>query len=175
MQVSGVPRDVFLSEDDFRLFYAAYDNDVLLMQSLNILEWQVSLTDACSAYARLGTLILRFLPHTQVNIVDYDGRTPLGVAASQGNAEAVMYLLAHGANYSIKDIRCACLLFRAYLFINHQIFRRGNTAIEDAKREKRDAVVKILGKRQSSSAIAFPQLIIMTEAWISKSISSSEL
>lgn len=32
-----------MTEDDFRLFYAAFDNDVLLMQSLNILEWQVSL------------------------------------------------------------------------------------------------------------------------------------
>jgi fatty-acyl-CoA synthase len=32
-QVHGVqPLEAFLSEDDFRLFYAAYDNDVLLMQ-----------------------------------------------------------------------------------------------------------------------------------------------
>jgi hypothetical protein len=44
-QVHGVPLETFLSEDDFRLFYAAYDNDVLLMQSLNILEWQVRLPE----------------------------------------------------------------------------------------------------------------------------------
>jgi hypothetical protein len=36
--------DAFLTEDDFRLFYAAFDNDVLLMQSLNILGWHVSFT-----------------------------------------------------------------------------------------------------------------------------------
>lgn len=46
-QVHGVePLETFLSEDDFRLFYAAYDNDVLLMQSLNILEWQVRLPES---------------------------------------------------------------------------------------------------------------------------------
>lgn len=97
---------MFLSEDDFRLFYAAYDNDVLLMQSLNILEWQVSFASrpACSQIAHFSVIC------TQVNVVDYDGRTPLGVAASQGNVEAVMYLLAHGANYSIKDIRCTSAL-----------------------------------------------------------------
>ena len=34
---SGAPRETSLTDDDFRLFYAAYDTDVLLMQSLNIL------------------------------------------------------------------------------------------------------------------------------------------
>jgi ankyrin repeat protein len=43
LQIHTAPQEAFLSEDDFRLFYAAFDNDVLLMQSLNILEWQVSL------------------------------------------------------------------------------------------------------------------------------------
>jgi glutaminase len=43
-QASGAPRQTSLTDDDFRLFYAAYDNDVLLMQSLNILGWHVSFT-----------------------------------------------------------------------------------------------------------------------------------
>jgi ankyrin repeat protein len=78
-----------------------------------------------------------------VNVKDYDGRTPLGVASSQGNVEAVQYLLAHGANFSIKDLRCPRSLFFAHASLT--IHCRGNSAYDDAKREKRDAVVKIFG------------------------------
>ena len=55
------------------------------------------------------------LPSPQVNIVDYDGRTPLGIAASEGHVESVQYLLAHGANASMKDIRCASVQARVNL------------------------------------------------------------
>jgi hypothetical protein len=98
--------------------------------------------------------LIRCPPATQVNIVDYDGRTPLGIAASQGNVEAVRYLLAHGANHSIKDIRyaSACLGDDHYSQVA-DLYCRGNTPFEDAKREKRDSVVKLLGKRQASSRI----------------------
>jgi hypothetical protein len=49
-----------IGDDQFRLFYAAFYNDILLMQRLNIMGWIV-------------------------NAYDYDGRTALGVAASEGN------------------------------------------------------------------------------------------
>lgn len=103
---------------------------------------------------------------TQVNIIDYDGRTPLGVAASQGNIDAVKYLLAHGANYSIKDIRCAssCLGDDHYSYVA-DLQCRGNTPFEDAKREKRDSVVKLLGKRHESSRIvAFKFVAFLTSS-----------
>jgi ankyrin repeat protein len=80
--------------------------------------------------------------------MDYDGRTPLGVAASQGNVEAVQYLLAHGANFTMKDIRCGSFPQRTYH--SADVYCSGNTPFDDAKREKRDAVIKIFGERQLS-------------------------
>jgi len=53
-----------LNDDDNRLFYAAFRNDVKNMTILKNQGWRV-------------------------NAFDYDGRTALGIAASQGNLEAV--------------------------------------------------------------------------------------
>jgi hypothetical protein len=61
LQVVGKPIETFLSEDDFRLFYAAYDNDVLLMQSLNILEWQVSLAAIASCFPSISLMLCLFV------------------------------------------------------------------------------------------------------------------
>lgn len=91
-----------VSEDQFRLYYAAYHGDVLLMQSLHILGWKV-------------------------NAYDYDGRTALGIACSEGHLEAVKYLISHGANPSHRDIR-------------------NNDALGDARRENRTEVVEYLEK-----------------------------
>jgi glutaminase len=81
---------------------------VLLIQSLHILGWKV-------------------------NAYDYDGRTALGIAASEGHLECVKYLVSHGANPLHRDIR-------------------NNDALADARREGRTEVVefleKILSKRQ---------------------------
>jgi ankyrin repeat protein len=60
-----------------------------------------------------------------VNAYDYDGRTALGVATSQGNFEAVKYLVAHGANPFHKDFR-------------------NNNAFEDAKRENHREILEYL-------------------------------
>lgn len=57
-----------------------------------------------------------------VNGQDYDGRTAIGVAASEGRLEAVKYLVSKGADLSIKD-------------------GRGNDALGDATRENRTATV----------------------------------
>lgn len=89
-----------IGDEQFRLFYAAYYNDILLMQRLNIMGWTV-------------------------NAYDYDGRTALGVAASQGNIEAVKYLVAHGANPFHKDFR-------------------NNNAFDDAKRENHREILDYL-------------------------------
>lgn len=86
----------------FMLIYAAFTNDVPLMSSLNIRGWRV-------------------------NGYDYDGRTALGVAASEGNLDAVRYLVAHGADVSHKDAR-------------------GNTALQDAQREGRADIVAFLAR-----------------------------
>ena len=61
----------------------------------------------------------------KVNAYDYDGRTALGIAASEGHLEAVQYLVANGANLKQRD-------------------SRGNNALDDAIREKRVLTVDFL-------------------------------
>ena len=70
------------------------------MQSLHILGWKV-------------------------NSHDYDGRTALGIAASQGHLNAVVYLVTHGANPFHKDFR-------------------NNDALDDARREGHQEVFDYL-------------------------------
>jgi glutaminase len=90
------------------LYFAAYEGDLLLIQTLHILGWKV-------------------------NAYDYDGRTALGIAASEGHLDVVKYLVSHGANPLHRDIR-------------------NNDAISDARREGREEVIeyleKVLNKRQ---------------------------
>lgn len=64
----------------------------------------------------------------QVNSYDYDGRTALGLAASEGHLEAIKYLLAHGANPHHKDAR-------------------GNDAAADATRENKQEAIEILTQK----------------------------
>ena len=91
-------------DDQFRLFFAAYKGHKLFMQTLYILSWQV-------------------------NHYDYDGRTALGIAASEGHLDCVKYLVHHGAKLDHKDCR-------------------GNTALDDAKRENRTETVAWLEEYQ---------------------------
>ena len=60
-----------------------------------------------------------------MNGYDYDGRTALNVAASEGNLMAVKYLITHGANPLHKD-------------------NRNNDALADAKRENHTEVIAYL-------------------------------
>ena len=59
----------FTKKDQFRLYYAAFYGDVQMMENLSVIGWDIKCRD-------------------------YDGRTALAVAASQGNLEAVKYLIA---------------------------------------------------------------------------------
>lgn len=60
-----------------------------------------------------------------INLADYDARTALHVAASEGHAEVVTFLLAHGAKVNPSD-------------------RWGNTPHDDAKRGNFDIIVELL-------------------------------
>lgn len=64
LQPPYTPFVVKVTDDQFRLFYAAFYGDVAMMESLRLLGWDV-------------------------NGYDYDGRTALGIAASEGQLEAV--------------------------------------------------------------------------------------
>jgi len=61
----------------------------------------------------------------QVNSYDYDGRSALGLAASEGHVEVIKYLVAHGADLNHKDAR-------------------GNDALADAIRENRTEAIQYL-------------------------------
>ena len=89
-----------VTDDQYRLLYGALEGNVFIIQKL-------------------------FLLGVKINAYDYDGRTALGVAASQGNLAVVKYLLAHGADPFHRDIR-------------------NNDALADAKRENHAEVVACL-------------------------------
>jgi ankyrin repeat protein len=89
-----------LRDDDNRLFYAAFKNDLKNMAILKNSGWQV-------------------------NAFDYDGRTALGIAASEGNIESVQFLVENGANIRHRDAR-------------------GNNAFDDAIRENRQTTIDFL-------------------------------
>lgn len=93
---------IMVSDSIFPLLYAVYGNDLALTQSM-LLCGHSSLINNC----------------------DYDGRSALGVAASEGHLQMVRYLVTHGADVDHKDVR-------------------GNNALADAKREKRYACTQML-------------------------------
>ena len=70
----------FVTDDHFRMLYAAYYNDVRLMKSLLVSNGK-----------------------NRMNSHDYLGRTALGLAASEGHIESVRYMVVHGANVLHKD------------------------------------------------------------------------
>jgi glutaminase len=69
-----------VTPDNFRLLYSAQCGDLPLMKSLQFKKWKV-------------------------NAFDYDGRTALGLAASEGHYDIVVYLISHGADVSHVDAR----------------------------------------------------------------------
>ena len=82
------------------MLYAAFYGRLKLMKCLNLRGWQI-------------------------NGYDYDGRTALGLACSEGHLDVVKYLIVHGADVNHKD-------------------SRGNNALDDAVREDRKNVIKYL-------------------------------
>ncbi|TPX41746.1 hypothetical protein SeMB42_g05103 [Synchytrium endobioticum] len=62
---------------------------------------------------------------TYVSIGDYDGRTPLHIAAAEGQCTVIEALLLHGANVHLRD-------------------RFGHTALYDALRSKQSGAAKVL-------------------------------
>jgi|LauGreDrversion4_2_1035121.scaffolds.fasta_scaffold1344565_1 glutaminase len=74
-------RPLNLNDDNYRLFYAAYHNDVATMELLSKFD------------------------DFKVNAYDYDGRTALHISASECNVEAIIFLLGKKANPHQKDSR----------------------------------------------------------------------
>ena len=60
-----------------------------------------------------------------MNSADYDGRTALHLAASEGHSNVVEYLINHNAQINAKD-------------------RWGNTSLDDAKRAGNKLIVELL-------------------------------
>jgi ankyrin repeat protein len=89
-----------LNDNDFRFIYAASSGDLQMVQRLNIKD-------------------------CKINAFDYDDRTALLVAISEGHTHIVKYLCAHGADIKHKDFK-------------------GNDAYREALRCKNDEIVDYL-------------------------------
>jgi glutaminase len=68
-----------------------------------------------------------------INAADYDGRSPLHLAASEGHAHVVKWLLRHGADALVTD-------------------RWGGTPLDDARRGNHDEVVAMIEQALSASS-----------------------
>jgi ankyrin repeat protein len=103
------------SLDEFRLIFAAFYGDLFMLQAL-------------------------FNIGIGLDGQDYDARTALHLASSEGKIEAVKFLVENGANIYIKD-------------------SRGSDPLDDAMRENRIHVVNyfvsILSSRRNSSCHSF--------------------
>jgi ankyrin repeat protein len=92
-----------VSNEQCRLYFAAYRGDLILIKNLFMLG------------------------KCKVNDYDYDGRTALGIAASEGHIDTVKFLIVNNADFNHKD-------------------SRNNTPLDDARREQRASVVQFLEK-----------------------------
>jgi glutaminase len=66
------------SEQIVQFFYACFENDIMIVRKM----------------IRLGM---------DINLADYDGRTAMHIACSEGNYETVQLLLQHRASFALKD------------------------------------------------------------------------
>mmetsp|Transcript_12130 Transcript_12130/g.36978 ORF Transcript_12130/g.36978 Transcript_12130/m.36978 type:complete len:860 (+) Transcript_12130:144-2723(+) len=100
--------------------------DSLQLHNSKIFATCMELMAHCSK-GRLESARAKLRQGASTNFSDYDKRTPLHLAATEGHADVVELLLQHDANPEMKD-------------------RWGSTAMDDAVRNKRENVIKIFEK-----------------------------
>jgi Amt family ammonium transporter len=127
---------------------ARQENSIAWLQARGAVVPECDIAELlCNAAATNDTTFIAKLLATvasDVNLKDYDGRTPLHIASIHGYDEAVAVLLSFGADSTIRD-------------------NNGSTPQEDARRGGFDKVVTLLKQSVNSNNSSQPRSTIVSD------------
>eukprot|EP01125_Pyxidicula_operculata_P014464 TRINITY_DN4816_c0_g1_i2.p1 TRINITY_DN4816_c0_g1~~TRINITY_DN4816_c0_g1_i2.p1 ORF type:complete len:483 (-),score=102.82 TRINITY_DN4816_c0_g1_i2:129-1577(-) len=116
------------------------DDDDKLIQNDIISDLMPSLLCSAAGQGNLKQLQELLIENVSVNIQDYDGRSPLHLAASEGHYDTVVYLIDRKADINAKD-------------------KRNQTPLDDAIINNHPKVVQLLEQLNAEKSITLsPQL-----------------